>query len=217
MGKDSGLRFGGVAETALPAREPRTSVPRIAVLTGGLTQEIWVLRDLGFTADPVATGNTSALNNPNVPDPLAGYDVVFNQAGWPAGATARARLTSFFANHGGYLGAGTGGTAFLTSAGQVAGLTAASRGGNGRSGIVYWDNVGRREQPDRRRLPGARHGDHGPADVVDGGPRLTCRSTRSCPAQASSPPGCGCSMRSRRAPRAPRSSRTGRTRQAARA
>ena len=110
VGKDSGLRFGGVAEAALPAREPRSSVPRIAVLTGGLTQEIWVLRDLGFTADPVATGNTSALNNPSVPDPLAGYDVVFNQAGWPAGATARARLTSFFARHGGYIGAGTDGT-----------------------------------------------------------------------------------------------------------
>jgi len=117
------------------------------VLTGGLTQEIWVLRDLGFTADPVPTGNTSALNNPNVPDPLAGYDVVYNQAGWPAGATARARLTSYFATQGGYLGAGTGGTAFLTSAGQVAGLAAASRSGNGRSGIVYWDNVGGAASP----------------------------------------------------------------------
>jgi hypothetical protein len=146
VGKDSGLRFGSV-DAALPAREPRTSVPRIAVLTGGLTQEIWVLRDLGFTADPVPTGNTSALNNPSAPDPLAGYDVVFNQAGWPAGATARARLTSFFADRGGYLGAGTGGTAFLTSAGQVSGLTAASRSGNGRSGIVYWDNVGGANSP----------------------------------------------------------------------
>ena len=61
VGKDNGLRFG-VAGATPPAREPRTSVPRIAVLTGGLTQEIWVLRNLGFTADPVATGNTSALN-----------------------------------------------------------------------------------------------------------------------------------------------------------
>ena len=95
----------------------------------------------------MATGNTSALNNPNVPDPLAGYDVVFNQAGWPAGATARARLTSFFADHGGYVGAGTNGAAFLTSAGQVAGLSAASRSGNGRSGIVYWDNVGGPDSP----------------------------------------------------------------------
>ena len=147
VGKDGGVLFGGVAKTALPAREPRGSVPRIAVLTGGLTQEIWVLRDLGFTADPVPTGNTSALNTPGGPDPLDGYDVVFNQAGWPSGATARARLTSFFAEHGGYVGAGTGGTGFLTSAGQVAGLTAASRSGNGRSGIVYWDNVGGAASP----------------------------------------------------------------------
>ncbi len=146
VGKDNGLRFG-VAGATLPAREPRTSVPRIAVLTGGLTQEIWVLRNLGFTADPVATGNTSALNTPSAPDPLAGYDVIYNQAGWPAGATARARLTSFFANHGGYVGAGTNGTAFLTAAGQVSGLTAASRSGNGRSGIVYWDNVGGASSP----------------------------------------------------------------------
>jgi len=146
-GKDNGLRFVGVDEASLPALEPRTTVPRIAVLTGGLTQEIWVLRDLGFTADPVGAGNTSALNDPNVPDPLAGYDVVFNQAGWPAGATARARLTAFFANHGGYVGAGVGGAAFLTSAGQVAGLTAANRSGAGRSGIVYWDNVGGPSSP----------------------------------------------------------------------
>ena len=60
VGQGRRLRFDGIDATALPAREPRTSVPRIAVLTGGLTQEIWVLRDLGFTADPVATGNTSA-------------------------------------------------------------------------------------------------------------------------------------------------------------
>jgi hypothetical protein len=146
-GKDSGLRFAGVRATSLPALEPRTTVPRIAVLTGGLTQEIWVLRDLGFTADPVGTGGTSNLNNPAVPDPLAGYDVIFNQAGWPAGATARERLTAFFANHGGYVGAGTGGAAFLTSAGQVAGLTAANRSGAGRSGIVYWDNVGGADSP----------------------------------------------------------------------
>jgi hypothetical protein len=86
------------------------------VLTGALNQDIWVLRNLGFTADPIATGATSQLNDPGAADPLANYDVVFNTAGWPAGLTARARLTAFFANHGGYVGAGTGGAAFLTSA-----------------------------------------------------------------------------------------------------
>jgi hypothetical protein len=41
----------------------------------------------------------------------------------------------------GRAGAGTGGASFLTSADQVVGLSAASRGGAGRSGIVYWDNL----------------------------------------------------------------------------
>ena len=127
-GRDSGLVFHPVDGT-LPAAESRTSVPRIGVLTAGLTQEIWVLRNLGFTADPVPTGATSNLNNPSAPDPLAGYDVIFNQAGWPSGATARARLTAFFADQGGYVGAGVNGAAFLTSAGQVTGLAAASRSG----------------------------------------------------------------------------------------
>jgi hypothetical protein len=135
-----------------PARCRRSTidrVPRIAVLSnaGAVDQNLWVLRNLGFTADPIATGATSALNDPGAPDPLAGYDVVFNTSAWPAGTTARARLTAFFAGHGGYLGAGTNGAVFLTSASQVTGLTAASRGGAGRSGIVYWDNLGGAESP----------------------------------------------------------------------
>jgi zinc carboxypeptidase len=146
-GRASGIFFRGVSAASLPAFDPIDRVPRIAVLTAALNQDIWVLRNLGFTADPIATGNTSALNNPAGPDPLANYDVVFNTAGWPAGATARSRLTAFFANHGGYVGAGTGGAGFLTSAAQVSGLTAASRGGNGRSGIVYWDNLGGENSP----------------------------------------------------------------------
>jgi hypothetical protein len=146
-GHGNGIVFRGVTAASLPALDPIDRVPRIAVLTGALNQDIWVLRNLGFTADPIATGGTSALINPSAPDPLAGYDVVFNTAGWPAGTTARARLTAFFAGHGGYIGAGTGGASFLTSAAQVAGLTAASRGGNGRSGIVYWDNLGGANSP----------------------------------------------------------------------
>jgi Zinc carboxypeptidase len=146
-GRDSGLIFQAVAGSALPALEPIGSAPRIAVLAAGPTQELWVMRNLGFTADFVPTGTTSDLNNPSAPDPLAGYDVVFNQSPWPSGATAQARLTAFFARHGGYLGAGTNGANFLAAAGQVAGLTAANRGGAGRSGIVYWDNTGGAESP----------------------------------------------------------------------
>jgi hypothetical protein len=114
------------------------------VLAGGVNQDIWSLRELGFPADPVSTSSTGALNDPAGPNPLDDYDVVFNTGGWPSAAnpTAQARLTSFFANGGGYIGALTNGANFLTSAGQVTGLAAANRGGNGRSGIVYWTNTG---------------------------------------------------------------------------
>ena len=65
----------------------------------------------------------------------------FNTSGWPAGATARSRLTAFFASGGGYIGALTNGASFLTAGGQVTSLTAANRGGNGRSGIINWNNT----------------------------------------------------------------------------
>ena len=139
-GDESGVWFIGV-KGALPAREPIDRSPRIAVLTAAVNQDVWVLRNLGFTADPIGTGATSALNNPAAPNPLDGYDVVFNTAGWPAGATARTRLTAFFAAGGGYIGALTNGALFLTASGQVTGLTAANRAGSGRSGIVLWDNL----------------------------------------------------------------------------
>jgi len=107
---------------------------------------VWVLRQLGFTADPVSAQAINAA----AADPLAGYDVIFNAAsGYPGASstTARARLESFFAHGGGYIGAQSVGATFLSSGGQVTGLTAANRGGNGRSGIVYWDNAGGAASP----------------------------------------------------------------------
>jgi len=148
LGKEADLWFYEVSAAdlpPLPTLDPIDRVPRIAVLTGGLTQQIWVMRNLGFTADPISTAtlNTAAT------DPLANYDVVFNQAAWPSAAnpTARARLTAFFAAHGGYIGTGTNGAGFLTTGLQVTGLTAASRSGNGRSGIVWWENAGGASSP----------------------------------------------------------------------
>jgi hypothetical protein len=142
--EDFGVNFTGVS--TLPAREPIDRSPRIAVLTGALTQEIWVLRQLGFTADPVSTGTINSAPT----DPLANYDVIFNQGGYPAdtpgNTTVRSRLANFFANGGGYIGAGTGGANFLTAGGQVAGLTPATMTSNatrsvrGWSGIIAWDN-----------------------------------------------------------------------------
>jgi Zinc carboxypeptidase len=146
-GRATGLQFVRVASSALPALEPIERVPRIAVLTGAVNQDVWVLRNLGFQADPIST----AAINSAATDPLAGYDVIFNTANYPANtpanATVRSRLAAFFANGGGYLGALTNGAAFLTNGGQVAGLTAANRSGNGRSGIVYWDNEGGAASP----------------------------------------------------------------------
>jgi Zinc carboxypeptidase len=143
IGEETGVDFTGVR--TLPPVEPIDRTPRIAVLTGGLTQEIWVLRSLGFTADPVSTAtiNTAAT------DPLLNYDAIFNQGTYPAdtpgNATVRSRLSGFFANGGGYIGAPasnnpTAAATFLTTGGQVTGLTAAFRQVRGWSGIINWTN-----------------------------------------------------------------------------
>ena len=139
-GEDSGLWFIGVRGSALPPVEAIDRSPRIAVLTGAVNQDVWVLRNLGFTADPVST----ALINSAPTDPLVNYDVVFNTGNWPPASqpTARARLTAFFAGGGGYTGANANGANFLVAAGEVTGLAAASNsgGGAGYSGIVNWNN-----------------------------------------------------------------------------
>ena len=142
IGRTNDVWFTRAYGTALPALESIDRVPRIAVLTAAVNQDIWSLRNLGFAADPIATGSSSQLNDPAAANPLDGYDLVFNTAGWPAGTTARARLQAFFAGGGGYIGALVNGANFLNSAGLVTGLTAANRTGLGRSGIVQWNNEG---------------------------------------------------------------------------
>jgi Zinc carboxypeptidase len=145
VGEDTGLTFRRLTSGALPASEPIERVPRFRVLNGNglIDQSVWVLRELGFPADAV----TNAQLNTNPTDPLADYDVIFNAGtGFPAASntTARARLAAFFAGGGGYIGAQAGGVNYLATAGQVAGLTAASDsgGGDGYSGILHWDNAG---------------------------------------------------------------------------
>jgi hypothetical protein len=141
-GRETGLTFARVKSGLPPVGDPIERAPRIAVLTGAINQDVWSLRQLGFTADPVST----ATINTAPTDPLANYDVVFNTGGYPANnaanATGRARLAAFFAGGGGYIGAGANGASFLTNGAQVTGLTTGNAGGNGRSGIVYWDNTG---------------------------------------------------------------------------
>ena len=143
-GEESGLRFHRVDD--LPEVDPVEGVPRIAVLAGGVNQDIWSLRELGFPADPISTSAAGALNNPAGPNPLDGYDVVFNTAEWPGAAsgTARARLDAFFDAGGGYIGAGASGANFAVNSGQLPGLTPVSAipAGVGQSGIFHWTNTG---------------------------------------------------------------------------
>ncbi len=141
----AGLTLRRVA-TAPAGLEDIDRSPRIAVFSNALDQSIWSLRNLGFTADPV--GTTALIG---AGDPLAGYDLVFSTANYPANtpanATARARLAAFFAAGGGCIGGGANGAAFITNGGLATGLTAATRAGNGRSGIVFWDNTGGAASP----------------------------------------------------------------------
>jgi hypothetical protein len=140
-GEDFGLVFRRLRSGALPDLEPIERVPRIAVLTGGVDQQVWVLRELGFDANPVSTGSIGSSPT----DPLADYDLIFNVgSGWPGNETARARLNAFFAAGGGYIGGQSTGSNFLISSGQVSGLAVDSDSGDGSgfSGILFWDNTG---------------------------------------------------------------------------
>jgi Zinc carboxypeptidase len=146
-GRANDVWFSRAGASSLPPMELIDRVPRIAVLTSAVNQDVWSMRNLGFVADPIATGGSSQLNDPSAPNPLDGYDLVFNTAGWPSGATARTRLQAFFTAGGGYIGALLNGANFLTSAGLVTGLTTANRSGGGRSGIVLWNNEGGPNSP----------------------------------------------------------------------
>jgi hypothetical protein len=106
---------------------------------------VWSLQNLGFTPQFMSAGQLNAAAE----DPLPGYDVIWNTGGWPGAGLplARQRLTAFFDAGGGYIGAGANGANFLTNGDLVTGLTAATRSGNGRSGIINWDNAGGAASP----------------------------------------------------------------------
>ena len=146
--REAGILLRRVHSTQLQLDDIDRS-PRIAVFANALDQSIWSLRNLGFTADPV--GTTVLNGNPAGPNPLDNYDVIFSTAGYPGNttgnATARARLASFFAAGGGFIGAGSAGAGFLTGGALVTGLTTGTRSGNGRSGIVFWNNEGGATSP----------------------------------------------------------------------
>ena len=144
-GRDHGLVFRRVLEDDLPAStDPIDRVPRIAALTGAVNQDVWSLRNLGFSVNPVST----ATINSSPTDPLVNYDVVWNTGNWPGTTqpTARTRLTAFFAAGGGYMGSGVNGANFLNAGAQTSGLTVATSDPVqeflGESGIIRWLNEG---------------------------------------------------------------------------
>jgi hypothetical protein len=153
VGKDFGLTFRRLRGPA-PEVEPIEKVPRFRVITGAngvavTDQSTWVLRELGFEANPITV---QQINN-EATDPLAGYDLIYNATtSWPTPnpnpnndrPVARQRLTAFFAGGGGYVGGQSNGANFLRLGGQTTGLTVASDsgGGDGYSGILFWDNTG---------------------------------------------------------------------------
>ena len=99
----------------------------------------WVISIVIVLIGGIASVLLPVAQYPDVTPPTVRVTAAYPGA---ANATARARLQAFFAAGGGYIGAGTNGANFLTGGSLVTGLTAASRTGNGRSGIVQWNNLG---------------------------------------------------------------------------
>ena len=58
--RDAELRFKRVRTGNLPSLEPIEAVPRIAVLVAAVDQNVWTLRNLGFTVDPVSVGTINS-------------------------------------------------------------------------------------------------------------------------------------------------------------
>ena len=191
VGKERGLHFKPAQAASLPALDPVDHAPRIAVLTAlRSTRTCWSLRNLGFTADPIST----ATLNTALTDPLESYDVVFNTVELAVGGEpARADEADRILRPRWRLSRRAARTAanFLTNGAQLVGLTALSRSGNGRSGILYWENTARGREPDCRRLSRDRHADRGSADVVQHACRRRSPPTPICRTRGSSRLGSG--------------------------
>ena len=136
-----------------------TRAPKIGVLVNSATPETSTTTRPIFEGLEAVFGSDvswiSTVNGANslqnaATDPLAGIDVLYNTGtAYPAAtsATARARLTEFFARGGGYIGTGQSATnfTFMTDAGLVDAFTRALDDAGG--GIALWDNVGGASSP----------------------------------------------------------------------
>ena len=130
-----------------PARlEDVDRSPRIAVFTNAVDQSVWSLRNLGFTADPVGTTALSGAS-----DPLVSYDVIFSTANYPANTPATPPRGRGWRRSSPPAAATSAAARPARRSSRTAasrrGSPPATRGGNGRSGIVFWDNTGGAASP----------------------------------------------------------------------
>lgn len=180
-GKSAGIWFERNVGVAMPPATSVARVPKIAYLVTAVpaqSESTFVLdylfsyddsgkqqpisrlvteSDWGFVATQDSTG-PKGLNNPDISDPLADYDVIFTTlTAWPSASypLARERLANFFARGGGFMSHNVASAGFLTGAPTplVTGtLTRTSSTAYG--GIAMLDNVGSMTSPLTGPLPG---------------------------------------------------------------
>ena len=176
-GLDAGIWFERNVGVTMPAATAVQEAPKIAVLVttvpSGQSETSFALDSIfAYDAtgkqqsihrlvtesdwDYVATNDSTGpkgLNNPDIGDPLAGYDVVYTTlTAWPSSATyplAVTRLNDFFARGGGYLTQNVSSAAFLTGATPSALLTGTltRSSSSAQGGIVLVNNVGSVNSP----------------------------------------------------------------------
>lgn len=149
VGRSVGVWF----ERNWRVRKPPTSqvdeAPRVAVLGTAAampaTDYTWVLKQI-FGPD-VDWVSVAALNAATGPDPLQGFDVLYNAGvAWTSlNDTGRARLTTFLAGGGGYLATSQAAAGFglLPAAGLVSGSLTQAASGTAYGGIAVWNNEGK--------------------------------------------------------------------------
>ena len=175
-GLDAGIWFERNVGVTMPAATAVQEVPKIAVLVTtvptsqsetsfaldsifaydatGKQQSIHRLvteSDWDYVATQDATG-PKGLNNPDISDPLAGYDVVYTTlTAWPSASypLSRTRLNDFFARGGGFVSQNVSSGAFLTGSTPSALLagTLTRSSSSAQGGIALVNNVGSVNSP----------------------------------------------------------------------
>jgi len=147
VGRSVGVWFERNWKVPKPPTTQVDEAPKVAVLGTAPTMPaadyIWVLKRI-FGPD-VGWISAAALGAAG-PDPLEGYDVLYNAGVTWTGlnATARERINAFLTRGGGYVATSqaTAGFGFLAEASLVSGSLTQSTSGTAYGGIAVWANVG---------------------------------------------------------------------------